>query len=134
MHHLDDDFGESIPLDNQKFLKQSESEVDAGHTRTPVLTKKTGVFQWAASTPPGTRLPLHEHKERYIIGRLPDNNIRIDNSAVSGHHSLIILDDSYAAEFCRAFPAFLERKDVEFKSEIPELLRDFEIEESSLER
>src|SRR3954464_11165212 len=28
--------------------------------------------------------------ERYTIGRLPDNDIRIDNSAVSGHHSLII--------------------------------------------
>ena len=24
------------------------------------------------------------------IGRLPDNDIRIDNAAVSGHHSLII--------------------------------------------
>ena len=36
-------------------------------------------------------------KERYTIGRLPDNDIRIDNSAVSGHHSLIIniLNDSF---------------------------------------
>ena len=28
------------------------------------------------------------NKERYTIGRLPDNDIRIDNPAVSGHHSL----------------------------------------------
>ena len=36
-------------------------------------------------------------KERYTIGRLPDNDVRIDNPAVSGHHSLIIniLDDSF---------------------------------------
>ncbi len=36
-------------------------------------------------------------KERYTIGRLPDNDIRIDNPAVSGHHSLIIniLNDSF---------------------------------------
>jgi hypothetical protein len=27
------------------------------------------------------------NKERYTIGRLPDNDIRIDNPAVSGHHS-----------------------------------------------
>jgi pSer/pThr/pTyr-binding forkhead associated (FHA) protein len=30
------------------------------------------------------------NKERYTIGRLADNDIRIDNPAVSGHHSLII--------------------------------------------
>ena len=37
------------------------------------------------------------NKERYTIGRLPDNDIRIDNPAVSGHHSLIIniLNDSF---------------------------------------
>ncbi len=36
-------------------------------------------------------------KERYSIGRLPDNDVRIDNPAVSGHHSLIIniLNDSF---------------------------------------
>jgi predicted component of type VI protein secretion system len=36
-------------------------------------------------------------KERYTIGRLPGNDIRIDNGAVSGHHSLIIniLEDSF---------------------------------------
>jgi len=36
-------------------------------------------------------------KERYTVGRLPDNDIRIDNPAVSGHHSLIIniLNDSF---------------------------------------
>jgi pSer/pThr/pTyr-binding forkhead associated (FHA) protein len=37
------------------------------------------------------------NKERYTIGRLPDNDIRIDNAAVSGHHALIIniLNDSF---------------------------------------
>lgn len=36
-------------------------------------------------------------KERYTIGRLPDNDVRIDNPTVSGHHSLIIniLSDSF---------------------------------------
>jgi pSer/pThr/pTyr-binding forkhead associated (FHA) protein len=36
-------------------------------------------------------------KERYTVGRLPDNDIRIDNAAVSGHHALIIniLNDSF---------------------------------------
>ena len=36
-------------------------------------------------------------KERYTIGRLPDNDVRIDNGAVSGHHALVIniLDDSF---------------------------------------
>jgi predicted component of type VI protein secretion system len=36
-------------------------------------------------------------KERYTIGRLPDNDVRIDNPAVSGHHALIIniLNDSF---------------------------------------
>jgi pSer/pThr/pTyr-binding forkhead associated (FHA) protein len=36
-------------------------------------------------------------KERYTVGRLPDNDIRIDNAAVSGHHSLSIniLNDSF---------------------------------------
>ncbi len=36
-------------------------------------------------------------KERFTIGRLPDNDVRIDNPAVSGHHSLIIniLNDSF---------------------------------------
>ena len=36
-------------------------------------------------------------KERYTIGRLQDNDVRIDNPAVSGHHSLIIniLNDSF---------------------------------------
>ncbi len=36
-------------------------------------------------------------KERYTIGRLPDNDVRIDNAAVSGHHALVIniLNDSF---------------------------------------
>ena len=37
------------------------------------------------------------NRERYTIGRLPDNDVRIDNPTVSGHHSLIIniLNDSF---------------------------------------
>jgi hypothetical protein len=37
------------------------------------------------------------NKERYTVGRLPDNDVRIDNPTVSGHHSLIIniLNDSF---------------------------------------
>src|SRR5882757_1493155 len=37
------------------------------------------------------------NKERYTIGRLPDNDVRIDNPAISGHHSLVIniLNDSF---------------------------------------
>lgn len=36
-------------------------------------------------------------EERYTVGRLPDNDIRIDNAAVSGHHCLLIniLNDSF---------------------------------------
>ena len=36
-------------------------------------------------------------KERYTIGRLADNDVRIDHPAVSGHHALIIniLNDSF---------------------------------------
>jgi pSer/pThr/pTyr-binding forkhead associated (FHA) protein len=36
-------------------------------------------------------------KERYTVGRLPDNDVRIDNPAVSGHHALFIniLNDSF---------------------------------------
>jgi pSer/pThr/pTyr-binding forkhead associated (FHA) protein len=36
-------------------------------------------------------------KERYTVGRLPDNDVRIDNPSVSGHHCLIIniLNDSF---------------------------------------
>ena len=37
------------------------------------------------------------NRDRYTIGRLADNDIRIDNAAVSGHHALIIniLNDSF---------------------------------------
>jgi len=36
-------------------------------------------------------------KERYTLGRLPDNDVRVDNPAVSGHHALVIniLNDSF---------------------------------------
>ncbi|MBP6514647.1 MAG: FHA domain-containing protein [Steroidobacteraceae bacterium] len=36
-------------------------------------------------------------KERYTVGRLADNDVRIDNAAVSGHHALVIniLNDSF---------------------------------------
>jgi pSer/pThr/pTyr-binding forkhead associated (FHA) protein len=45
----------------------------------------------------GVLAEYNMNKERYTVGRLPDNDIRIDNNAVSGHHSLIIniLNDSF---------------------------------------
>ncbi|HLK71978.1 MAG TPA: FHA domain-containing protein [Steroidobacteraceae bacterium] len=45
----------------------------------------------------GVLAEYNMNRERYTIGRLPDNDIRIDNPAVSGHHSLIIniLNDSF---------------------------------------
>jgi hypothetical protein len=45
----------------------------------------------------GVLAEYNMNKERYTVGRLPDNDIRIDNTAVSGHHSLIIniLNDSF---------------------------------------
>jgi len=45
----------------------------------------------------GVLAEYNMNRERYTIGRLPDNDIRIDNAAVSGHHSLIIniLNDSF---------------------------------------
>lgn len=46
----------------------------------------------------GKELAQYElEKERYTIGRLSDNDIHIDNMAISGHHALIIniLKDSF---------------------------------------
>jgi len=46
----------------------------------------------------GQELAQYElDKERYTIGRLADNDIHVDNMAVSGHHALIlnILKDSF---------------------------------------
>ena len=46
----------------------------------------------------GQELAQYElEKERYTVGRLSDNDIHIDNMAVSGHHALIlnILKDSF---------------------------------------
>lgn len=39
-------------------------------------------------------------KERFTIGRLPENDLRIDNVAVSGHHCLVIniLNDSFVED------------------------------------
>ncbi len=51
-------------------------------------------------------------KERYTIGRLPDNDIRIDNAAVSGHHSLIIniLNDSFLEDLNSTNGTFVNGK------------------------
>lgn len=46
----------------------------------------------------GRELAQYElEKERYTVGRMPDNDILIENMAVSGHHALIlnILRDSF---------------------------------------
>ena len=51
-------------------------------------------------------------KERYTIGRLPDNDVRIDNPAVSGHHSLIIniLNDSFLEDLCSTNGTYVNGK------------------------
>ena len=51
-------------------------------------------------------------KERYTVGRLPDNDIRIDNAAVSGHHSLIIniLNDSFLEDLNRTNGTYVNGK------------------------
>ena len=51
-------------------------------------------------------------KERYTVGRLPDNDIRIDNAAVSGHHALIIniLNDSFLEDLNSANGTYVNGK------------------------
>jgi pSer/pThr/pTyr-binding forkhead associated (FHA) protein len=51
-------------------------------------------------------------KERYTIGRLPDNDVRIDNPAVSGHQSLIIniLNDSFLEDLNSANGTYVNGK------------------------
>jgi pSer/pThr/pTyr-binding forkhead associated (FHA) protein len=51
-------------------------------------------------------------KERYTIGRLPDNDVRIDNPAVSGHHSLIIniLNDSFLEDLSSSNGTYVNGK------------------------
>ena len=53
-------------------------------------------------------------KERYTIGRLPDNDVRIDNAAVSGHHSLIIniLNDSFLEDLNSTNGMFIDEKQI----------------------
>ena len=55
------------------------------------------------------------NKERYTIGRLPDNDIRIDNPAVSGHHSLIIniLNDSFLEDLNSTNGTYVNGKRIE---------------------
>lgn len=51
-------------------------------------------------------------KERYTIGRLPDNDVRIDNPAVSGHHSLMIniLNDSFLEDLASTNGTYVNGK------------------------
>jgi hypothetical protein len=51
-------------------------------------------------------------KERYTVGRLPDNDVRIDNPAVSGHHSLIIniLNDSFLEDLSSTNGSYVNGK------------------------
>ena len=53
-------------------------------------------------------------KERYTIGRLPDNDVRIDNPAVSGHHSLIIniLNDSFLEDLNSTIGVFIDDQQI----------------------
>jgi pSer/pThr/pTyr-binding forkhead associated (FHA) protein len=52
------------------------------------------------------------NKERYTVGRLPDNDIRIDNPSVSGHHSLIIniLNDSFLEDLSSTNGTYVNSK------------------------
>ena len=52
------------------------------------------------------------NKERYTIGRLPANDIRIDNPAVSSHHALIIniLNDSFLEDLNSANGTYVSGK------------------------
>src|SRR5258707_1558649 len=61
------------------------------------LGNGVGMARLMASLDGSILAEYNMNKERYTIGRLPDNDIRIDNPAVSGHHSLIIniLNDSF---------------------------------------
>ncbi len=53
-------------------------------------------------------------KERMTIGRLADNDIQIDNLAVSGHHALVltILDDSFLEDLDSTNGTFVNRKPI----------------------
>jgi len=53
-------------------------------------------------------------RERYTVGRLPDNDIRIDNPAVSGHHALIIniLNDSFLEDLNSTNGVYVKSKRV----------------------
>ena len=59
-------------------------------------------------------------KERYTVGRLPDNDVRIDNPAVSGHHSLIIniLSDSFLEDLNSTNGTYVNGQRVEGDCEI----------------
>ena len=58
-------------------------------------------------------------KERYTIGRLPDNDIRIDHPAVSGHHALVIniLSDSFLEDLNSTNGSYLN--DAKLTAELP---------------
>lgn len=60
---------------------------------------------------------LGEHplnKERITIGRLPDNDIHVDNLAVSGHHALVltILNDSFLEDLDSTNGTFVNKKPI----------------------
>lgn len=54
------------------------------------------------------------NKERISIGRLPDNDIQIDNLAVSGHHALVltILNDSFLEDLDSTNGTYVNRKPI----------------------
>ncbi len=54
------------------------------------------------------------NKERTTIGRLPDNDIQVDNLAVSGHHALVltILNDSFLEDLDSTNGTFVNKKPI----------------------
>lgn len=54
------------------------------------------------------------NKERITIGRLPDNDIHVDNLAVSGHHALVltILNDSFLEDLDSTNGTFVNKKPI----------------------
>ncbi len=54
------------------------------------------------------------NKERITVGRLPDNDIHIDNLAVSGHHALVltILNDSFLEDLDSTNGTFVNKKPI----------------------
>src|SRR6202021_2276017 len=84
-------------LTHSRPVRRSSIRFWAGSADTDNERKAKHMARLVLSLDGQVMAEYNMNKERYTIGRLPDNDIRIDNAAVSGHHSLIIniLNDSF---------------------------------------